>query len=729
MNIGFHVRTAATAAAAILLFSAGGARATGVPIGGFLPVVGIALTNEFRDDLDTFAAPSAAPGGILLGQGGTAYYDVALLDTGAAASLLTQEAHFGFKMDGPYPGEPDGFYGDLDLEFDGATGSFFAKINDPVGLYAGGLQGVTGTSPLTIDHAVLEGQTNTSLVTLPAESDLPNVVGLTFASRYATLIRNDQPQIFSLGGRTVRAPSIEFLTLGTGGSQGIARRAPLNLNPGSSFTSPPFWFPDPANPDLLNNPHEDPSIPTIIGGGMFLTVNAVDTGLPLNNYQFLFDTGADVTVISEQNAYSQSRLGLDPENPDFTVAVIGSGGIKFDVPGYFLETFTIQAVMGGGDLTLHDVPVIVLDVTNPANAPNIVDGIVGTNLLSGRNLVIDPKTTTVGPSLYISDPVTTDKNWSTSAASATFGTGSNWTGGVAPDLLNRGIANVRHVSGGNQTAVVSANTVVWELNVSGTANQSMTVSVQSGLKLTTFAGINIEQGGVVQLQNSDLDTQFVEILGGTLRGAGTVATGSGPIPGQVENRSGTVSPGDGIGTMTIVGRFANGPEATTAFELSGTSSSLYDRIVVEGGVALDGTLTVSLLNAFVPSVGNTFTLITSTEVISGTFDQLLAPDGWNWKLNNTGSILQLVVGNPGDFNQDGIVNAADYVVWRNDGLGPLNLQQWRSHFGINYSGAGAGAGLAGAVPEPTAFALSMLGVAFAYGIAIRWQRITRPVRS
>jgi hypothetical protein len=285
------------------------------------------------------------------------------------------------------------------------------------------------------------------------------------------------------------------------------------------------------------------------------------------------------------------------------------------------------------------------------------------------------------------------------------------------------------VSGGNQTAVVSANTVVWELNVSGTANQSMTVSVQSGLKLTTFAGINIEQGGVVQLQNSDLDTQFVEILGGTLRGAGTVATGSGPIPGQVENRSGTVSPGDGIGTMTIVGRFANGPEATTAFELSGTSSSLYDRIVVEGGVALDGTLTVSLLNAFVPSVGNTFTLITSTEVISGTFDQLLAPDGWNWKLNNTGSILQLVVGNPGDFNQDGIVNAADYVVWRNDGLGPLNLQQWRSHFGINYSGAGAGAGLAGAVPEPTAFALSMLGVAFAYGIAIRWQRITRPVRS
>ena len=30
--------------------------ATGVPIGGFLPQVGIALTNEYKDDLDTNAA-------------------------------------------------------------------------------------------------------------------------------------------------------------------------------------------------------------------------------------------------------------------------------------------------------------------------------------------------------------------------------------------------------------------------------------------------------------------------------------------------------------------------------------------------------------------------------------------------------------------------------------------------------------------------------------------------
>ena len=69
------------------------AGATGVPFGGYLPLVGIALTDEFDDDLNTFAVPSFSPaGGTLLGNGG-AHYDIALLDTGASISLLTAQAY------------------------------------------------------------------------------------------------------------------------------------------------------------------------------------------------------------------------------------------------------------------------------------------------------------------------------------------------------------------------------------------------------------------------------------------------------------------------------------------------------------------------------------------------------------------------------------------------------------------------------------------------------------
>ena len=162
-------------------------------------------------------------------------------------------------------------------------------------------------------------------------------------------------------------------------------------------------------------------------------------GEALENSNFFFDTGADVTVLSELNA---SRLGFDVvlDEPEFTVAVVGSGGARLEVPGFFVDEFTVEAV--GGNLTATNVPVIVLNVTNPADPGNLVSGIVGTNVLSGRNLVIDPDPSLGGgnlaPQLYIGDPVTTEANWSsTTSTSWQFGA---WSTGTVPGVLT--VANV-----------------------------------------------------------------------------------------------------------------------------------------------------------------------------------------------------------------------------------------------------------------------------------------------
>ncbi|MGD9632564.1 MAG: aspartyl protease family protein, partial [Pirellulales bacterium] len=508
-----------------------------------------------------------------------------------------------------------------------------------------------------------------------------------------------------------------------GGQQGISRRAPLSLNPGASFQTPPFWF---FNNDLdIDNPQENPSQPTVIQGAMFLNVNVSNEGESLNNFQFFFDTGADVTVVSELNA---ARLGFDVQldTPDFTVAVVGSGGTNLEVPGFFCESFTIQAI--GGNVTLTNVPIVVLDVTNPADPGNVVDGIVGTNLLSGRNVVIDPNPSLggggVGPSLYISDPITTQKNWTTTAASGTFASGGNWNAGAAP--TNLGVANVRHVSGGNQTAVVAADASVWELNVSGSASQSMTLQVNSGVKVTTFSGINIENNGVVDLQSGTLDAQFVEIVGGKLRGAGHIHTGSGRIPGQVENRGGTVEPGNGIGQLAIDGRFASDADGTLKIELGGLAAGTqYDQLLVDGGVALAGTLSISLANlgggAFVPAAGDSFTIITATDGISGTFESLVGPAGYKWLVDYGDDAVTLFVGLSGDYNSDGTVNSADYSLWRDtlgeagaglaadgDGDGTVDADDyavWKNHFGQSLS---LGGGAISAVPEPTSLVLLLL---------------------
>jgi Low-density lipoprotein receptor repeat class B len=66
---------------------------------------------------------------------------------------------------------------------------------------------------------------------------------------------------------------------------------------------------------------------------------------------------------------------------------------------------------------------------------------------------------------------------------------------------------------------------------------------------------------------------------------------------------------------------------------------------------------------------------------------------------------------PGDYNQNGIVDAADYVVWRKspDAFGgdPAGYDTWRSHFGQS---AGSGSALNATVPEPATTWLFLIGM-------------------
>jgi hypothetical protein len=727
-----RLRISATAmmAVACALVGASHLVATGVPISGFSPFMGLSLTDQFKDENDaTFflADNETSLVGTQFGVGGTPYYDVALLDTGAAASLITDAADASFNIQGA------GFRGTHTQTLTG-VGDVEAIINDPMAMFVTGLANRTSTAPLAFNNSTMVGQSSVSILTLPAGSELPNVVGIPLLITFATYIRNDQPQIFQVNGKSVRSPQIQLLPRGSGG-QGIVRQAQLTLNQPDGFSSqaPPLYIYDFANFSNGMPLTQNPTSPTVMEapGALFLNVdvnNVDNSGIAhtLPTKQFLLDTGADVTVLSVQNA---AALGIDPLliPSDFTVSVIGAGGATDNVPGYFVDHLTIPAA--GGDITVDNVPVLVLNLPNPGDPNNVVDGVIGTNILSGRNLVIDPNPAAEpggDPNLYISDPVTTGHNWASASASGNWATSGNWSAAGIPNTL--WIANARNVSGSAQEAVVSADSTVWELNVSGVGANTMTVRLQNGVRLTTFSGVNIESAGRVRLQNATLDAQYVDIRGGTLTGSGMIVTGSGPIAGQVENHGGIVAPGDGVGTLNISGRFENATDGTLEMELGGTTAGTqYDQLIVDGSVGLAGTLSISLVDlgggTFVPSVGNTFTLVTATGGLGGSFDHLLAPDGLNWLLNYTTNSVQLVVGNPGDFNNDGAVDAGDYVVWRKDGGGPQNYLAWRSHFGMTYGG-GSAASVSASIPEPASVILIVLAACI---FALRPGRLLGPL--
>jgi hypothetical protein len=71
---------------------------------------------------------------------------------------------------------------------------------------------------------------------------------------------------------------------------------------------------------------------------------------------------------------------------------------------------------------------------------------------------------------------------------------------------------------------------------------------------------------------------------------------------------------------------------------------------------------------------------------------------------------------PGDFNNDGIVDTADYVSWRKTDGGSPGYQEWRENFAESFGGGGANA-----APEPSVFVVLMV----ALGVLISLREIVR----
>jgi hypothetical protein len=697
-------------------------QAATAPLGGFIPFVGIGLTAQYKtlegDPTGTYFIADREPFWSGPPLGGP-HFELALLDSGAATHILTEAAAAGFDIHAPVGEDDDGFGGINTQIIFGSGGQIELTINDPLGVYAAGLgpgQRLSSSGNLLMNTGAMRGQSSFATLEAPASWQLPNVLGLPIMAHHSLSILNSEPQIFQdPTGRTMRTPNIEFFNRGAGADQatdlGIVRRTNLKLHPTSSFIAGPLYIQNlTLNEDFEIVGHEDPLSPSVLdSAGIYIEIDATRGSRFIDDKEFLFDTGADLTVVSQLTA---DRLGFDVEfdQPDFIVEVEGGGGIESGIPGFYVDELNIDTV--GGSFTLQNVPVAVIDVPDPKEPANTIDGILGMHVFTGRNLIVDanPAASPEGggpPRLWIGDPVAQTHNWATIAASGNWATAGNWSAAGTPNIMWD--ANVANVSGSNQTAVISANSTVYRLTVSSPTTASMKVQINPGATLTTYGEALIKQGGRIELAGGKLDAQFVNIEGGVLAGEGEVFVGTGPFFGQVRNLAGRVEPGDPIGELTIDGDFSQQDSGTLAIDLSGaTQITQYDHLQVERFAFLSGTLQVNLLS-FAPADNTSFTILTATDGVFGEFDNLQLPPAYEWDITYGANdvvltVLGAAVNTPGDFNFDGIVNAADYVWFRKFQDTTQNESNWRTHFAEPQTGASPFAG----VPEPGPFIFAIL---------------------
>jgi hypothetical protein len=111
-----------------------------------------------------------------------------------------------------------------------------------------------------------------------------------------------------------------------------------------------------------------------------------------------------------------------------------------------------------------------------------------------------------------------------------------------------------------------------------------------------------------------------------------------------------------------------------------------------------------------PPIFSSDALPTNTALGPGSFDDsnvtLLPPAGVVSSNSLTSLTLTPVL--PGDYNENGVVDAADYVFWRKAGGSQQSYDVWRSHFGQT-GGGGASTIANAAVPEPASTVMLIVG--------------------
>ncbi|WP_146591680.1 hypothetical protein [Posidoniimonas polymericola] len=451
-----------------------------------------------------------------------------------------------------------------------------------------------------------------------------------------------------------------------------------------------------------------------------------------------FDVG-EVTGAAATGGLSVSNSGTVVIQDSALLEVgVNNGGGDFDIG-------QTGATLGGTALSMASVSLVrhgLVDIaTNLEVAPASADA-TSTSTANGQFLVEAAESISIAAELNVGTVNGSGRTSSTALASFQS-VGSMVVGAAA----NIGVAKGTSQLGNSADATLTIHSSSVQI---GFAEPLALEDLNIGDVSTVGSGV-LHGKGLVQLNDSQL-TVGNRIDVARLTGGAAASTTDGRLEAVgslvIADDLTVAEVGAGVlGTATGVVDLSKslvdlgstlrlGEGSTLEIALSGVSradgSGGLQYAAIDAGLLADlaGSLRVTLADGFLPSVGQSFLLI-GTPTVTGDFSGVELPDlinlgmDWTTTIGPTGYSVSVVgAALPGDYNGDGLVDGADYSVWRDSNGSTLNLaadgdgdlvvdaadyQVWRSHYGRGSLTSPAAVGTA--APEPSALAVVIAAAA------------------
>jgi hypothetical protein len=344
-----------------------------------------------------------------------------------------------------------------------------------------------------------------------------------------------------------------------------------------------------------------------------LQANIVVTSNTSNNVSFLSTINSNnsgpknITLNGNNNANFLFQTAIGSSLPIGNIVVNSASGVIFNSTlnaGSFTVTDAINTVSFLGDIVLNGA----FTTSATTNSYNIsFTGL--NNQILGVATLAHIGTTTFG-----------NLNSSTSLISG----GISETGGggfiAQGSLVSGGGINLlsSFTVGGNNIGLVSLDVSqdsVFSGVVNVQANERITKTGAGGLRLVTNTGSAFQGSFVINLGTVTVVDDFSSILSTTVSGGAIAGTG---VLGQVFGLSGSILPGDNVGTLNV-GTTSLNLLMTFGLQI-GTVSGISDQLNVNGSISLNNA-TLSVTPGQFISLNNVFTIITNdlTDAVSGTF--------------------------------------------------------------------------------------------------------------